>query len=65
MLINAGGTGSEKHVWKYFSVIALMVVPALFLYTLIDFNKNEEKENIYYLDNSLRKRILKTRIGWL
>ena len=26
---------------------------------------NEEKENIYYLDNSLRKRILKTRIGWL
>ncbi len=24
---------------------------------------NEEKENIYYLDNSLRKRILKTRIG--
>lgn len=26
---------------------------------------NEEKENIYYLDNSLRKRILKTRIGCL
>ena len=26
---------------------------------------NEEKENIYYLDNSLRKRILKTRIGSL
>ncbi|MBQ9303502.1 NAD-dependent epimerase/dehydratase family protein [Butyrivibrio sp.] len=26
---------------------------------------NDEKENIYYLDNSLRKRILKTRIGWL
>lgn len=26
---------------------------------------NEEKENIYYLDNSLRKRILKTSIGSL